>query len=147
MLLGHPGGPFFRRKDHGAWTVPKGLLEGSEEELAGARREFEEETGLVVEARDFIDLGEIALRSGKKVRAWAFEGDCDPTSLESNLFEIEWPPRSGRRQSFPEIDRFAFFDPEEAAERLHPAQTPFLERLLRSLLTRSDTVAARPDPP
>ncbi|MEM9407309.1 MAG: NUDIX domain-containing protein [Acidobacteriota bacterium] len=137
LLLGHPGGPFFRRKDHGSWTLPKGLLEDEvEDPLAAARREFEEETGLRVGAADFLELGEVRLGSGKRVRAWAFEGDCDPETLESNTFEMEWPPRSGRRQEFPELDRFAFFDPEEAVERLNPKQSAFVQRLLEVLAER-----------
>lgn len=135
VLLGHPGGPFFRKKDHGAWTIPKGLLEDEgEDELTGARREFEEETGMSVPDTELLDLGEIRMKSGKRVRAWAFRGDCDPEQLASNTFEIEWPPRSGQRAAFPELDRFAFFEVEEAAERIHPAQTPFVVRLLETMV-------------
>lgn len=138
VLLGHPGGPYFRRKDHGSWTVPKGLLESEDEEpLVAARREFEEETGLEVGAVDFLDLGEVRLGSGKRVHVWAFEGDCDPETLVSDSFELEWPPRSGRRQAFPEIDRFAFFAPVEAVERLNPKQSVFVHRLLERLVETS----------
>ena len=134
LLLGHPGGPYFRRKDHGSWTIPKGLLDSeSEDPLVAARREFEEETGLTVGDVDFLELGEVRLGSGKRVQAWAFEGECDPDALESNTFTLEWPPRSGRQAEFPEIDRFAFFGPEEAVERLNPKQADFVVRLLEKL--------------
>ncbi len=134
VLLGHPGGPFFRKKDHGAWTIPKGLLEDEhEDELVAARREFQEETGIEAPDGGLLDLGEVRMKSGKRVRAWAFCGDCGPDQLESNTFEMEWPPRSGKQTSFPELDRFAFFDVVEAAERIHPAQAPFLVRLMESL--------------
>lgn len=134
VLLGHPGGPYFRRRDLGAWGVPKGLIEAHEPALDAARREFLEETGLEPRAlpaseADYLALGDVTLRSGKRVSAWAFRGTCEPDTLESNEFELEWPPRSGRRQRFPEIDRFAFFELAEAADRIAPAQRPLLTRL------------------
>ncbi len=137
VLLGHPGGPFFSRRDDGCWSLPKGYVEDGESPFAGARREFAEETGLgtatlPTDEAATIDLGEASLAGGKRVRAWAFEGDCDPDALASNTFEVEWPPSSGRRQSFPEIDRFGFFDLAAAATKLGSGQQPFLERLERA---------------
>ncbi len=133
VLLVHPGGPFFTRKDAGAWTIPKGLLDGDEEPLDAALREFREETSFAVEARDFVELGEVRLASGKLVLAWACAGDCDPTQVQSNTFELEWPPRSGLRRSYPEVDRAAWFDVPSARAALNPAQAPFLDRLLAAL--------------
>lgn len=133
VLLGHPGGPFFRNQDAGAWSVPKGLLEAGELELEAARREFREETGMEPPRKGYVDLGEVTLKGGKRVRAWAVAGDCDPAELRSNTFELEWPPRSGRRQAFPEVDRFEFFDVVTAAHKINPRQAPFLERLLVAL--------------
>lgn len=133
VLLAHPGGPFFARQDEGSWSVPKGLVEDGEADLDAARREFEEETSLAVDADDFLDLGEVRQKGGKRVRAFAFEGDCDPAAIESNTFELEWPPRSGQRRSFPEIDRAAWFALDEARRRILAAQTAFLDRLEREL--------------
>jgi predicted NUDIX family NTP pyrophosphohydrolase len=138
VFLVHPGGPFFARKDDGAWTVPKGEIEPGEEPLAVARREFAEETGLSVEAcaphGTPIPLGAVRQRGGKLVTAWAVEGDWpEGTPLRSATFELEWPPRSGRRQAFPEIDRAAFFSIEAARSKLNPAQTDLLDRLLDHL--------------
>jgi predicted NUDIX family NTP pyrophosphohydrolase len=137
ILLAHPGGPYFARKDLGVWTVPKGepaAGEGATDAslLAVARREFEEETG---HRRDgpARPLGSIVQKGGKAVHAWAVEGDLDPAVAESNSFEIEWPPRSGRRAAFPEIDRVAWFDFAEARRRIRPAQTPLLDRLEEAL--------------
>ena len=132
FLLAHPGGPFWARKDEGAWSLPKGEYDDSEEALAAARREFTEETGIAAEG-PFVDLGEVRQKSGKHVRAWAFESDCDPATLRSNLFELEWPPRSGRMQSFPEIDRLQWFTLADARVKLLPAQLPLLERLQAAL--------------
>jgi predicted NUDIX family NTP pyrophosphohydrolase len=132
LLLAHPGGPFWARKDDGAWTLPKGELVETEDPLAAAQREFEEETGLCPKG-PFIDLGEVRQKGGKQVRAWAFEGDFDPRHLRCNLFEIEWPPRSGQRRQFAEIDRVAWFDPVSARHKLLAAQQPFVERLEREL--------------
>ncbi len=138
VLLGHPGGPYYRNRDEGIWSIPKGLLDEDESEQSAAAREFVEETGLSAEQiaspEDWIDLGDVRYKSGKRLRAWAFAGDCDPAELHSNTFEIDWPPRSGKRQSFPEIDRFELLEPTAAAAKIHPAQLPLLERLLAQLL-------------
>ena len=129
VLLGHPGGPFFARKDAGHWTVLKGEIDPGEEPEAVARREFTEETGAPPPDGPFSELGEVRQRGGKIVRAWAAEGDLDPALVISNTFEMEWPPRSGRRQEFPEIDRVGWFDPVEARARIIAAQSPFIDRL------------------
>jgi predicted NUDIX family NTP pyrophosphohydrolase len=128
VLLAHPGGPFWRNKDEGAWTLPKGEYEEPEEPLAAAVREFTEETGFTP-TPPFAPLGEVVQKSGKRISAWAFSGDCDPGQLKCNTFEMEWPPRSGKRQSFPEIDRIAWFGLEEARRKMLPAQVPLLDRL------------------
>ncbi len=128
VLLAHPGGPFWRARDEGAWTLPKGGYDDTEEALAAARREFTEETGLVAQP-PFAPLGEAVQKSGKRVQAWAVAGDCDPAQLCSNTFEMEWPPRSGRMQSFPEIDRIAWFGLAEARRKIIPAQAVLLNRL------------------
>jgi predicted NUDIX family NTP pyrophosphohydrolase len=134
VLLVHPGGPFFRRRDEGSWSVPKGLVEEGEADHEAARRELEEETGLVLpDSAQLGDLGEVRQKGGKVVRAFSVEADFDLERLDSNTFEIEWPPRSGRRRSFPEIDRAAYYDLETAAHKILPAQAPFLERLARTL--------------
>ncbi len=130
ILLAHPGGPFFRNRDDGAWTIPKGLVNPGEDLLAAACREFEEETGVPVRDATFAPLGSVRQKAGKLVHAWAFAGDCDPAALRSNTFEIEWPRRSGRLQVFPEIDRAAFFDPDTARRKILPAQEPFIDRAL-----------------
>jgi predicted NUDIX family NTP pyrophosphohydrolase len=127
-LLVHLGGPFWTRKEEGAWFVPKGEVEPGEDVLAAARREFEEETGLEP-PEELIPLGSVKHKSGKTVFAWAFEGDCDATALRSNTFTIEWPPRSGKQREFPEVDRADFFALEEAREKMHPAEFRFVERL------------------
>ena len=137
VLLAHPGGPFFANKDLGAWTIPKGLVDEDEDQLAAARREFEEETGTRPEG-DFIPLGEVLQKGGKTVVAWAFEGDLDPAAITSNTFKREWPPRSGRWQSFPEVDRAAFFSIAEAKTKINPAQAQFLGRLETLLSSRAD---------
>jgi predicted NUDIX family NTP pyrophosphohydrolase len=129
VLLVHPGGPFFQRKDDGAWSVPKGVVEGDEDPLAAARREFSEETGLETPEDGYIALGEVQQKSGKVVRVWAFEGDCDPASIESNTFDLEWPPRSGQIRKFPEIDRAEFFTAAAARKKLNPAQAALVDRL------------------
>lgn len=128
VLLAHPGGPLWATKDLGAWTIPKGEPEAGEELLACAQREYLEETG-VAPTGPFRDLGEVRQKGGKLVRAWAAEGDADPTTLVSNEFTMEWPPRSGRIASFPEIDRFAWFRSDEARRRINPAQSALVERL------------------
>lgn len=132
VLLAHPGGPFWGRRDEAAWTLPKGEIAGSEEPLAAARREFQEETGFA-SSPPYHPLGELRQRSGKRISAWAFEGDADPAELVSNSFEMEWPPRSGRLQSFPEVDRVAWFGLEEARRKLIAGQVPFLDLLARHL--------------
>jgi predicted NUDIX family NTP pyrophosphohydrolase len=130
VFLVHPGGPLWAKKDLGAWSIPKGEIDPGEEALSAARREFEEETGFPVSGR-FLPLSPVKLRSGKLVRAWAVEGDCDPEAVRSNTFPMEWPPRSGRRQEFPEIDRAAWFGREEAKEKINEGQLPLLEELGR----------------
>jgi predicted NUDIX family NTP pyrophosphohydrolase len=129
VLLVHLGGPFWANKDAGAWFVPKGQVNAGEDELAAARREFQEETGLAPGA-ELLALGSVKHKSGKKVSAWAFEGDCDPSALRSNTFQMEWPPRSGKTREFPEIDRAAFFTAEAARHSMHPAEFEFVTRLL-----------------
>ena len=133
VLLAHNGGPYWAKKDHGHWTIPKGEAEPGEELAAVARREFAEETGHVVPDGPRIDLGEIRQKSGKLVLGWAVEGDLDPATAVSNTYEVEWPPRSGRMQSFPEIDRVEWFGLDEARARLKAAQVPFLDRLEAAL--------------
>lgn len=127
VFLVHPGGPFWRKKDAGAWSIPKGETQAGEEPLSAARREFGEETGIVAEG-PFLDLGETKQPGGKTVRAWAFERDCSPT-IRSNTFSLEWPPKSGRIEQFPEVDRAEWFSIDEARGRLHRGQDVFLERL------------------
>ena len=129
VFLVHPGGPFWASKDEGAWSVPKGLPEDAEELLDAALREWVEETGFDTPESEPISLGSIRQKGGKTVHAWAFEGDVDPDDLASDSFEIEWPPRSGRRQSFPEVDRAGWFDLQTASRKLNPAQIAFLDRL------------------
>lgn len=129
VLLVHPGGPFWARKDRGAWTIPKGLVHDGEPLLQAAQREFLEETGLQPPSVGFVSLGSVTQKAGKLVHAWALAGDCNPAELRSNQFQIEWPPRSGLRQSFPEVDRAEFFDLPTAALKILPAQQPFLDRL------------------
>jgi predicted NUDIX family NTP pyrophosphohydrolase len=130
VLLVHPGGPFFGRKDIGNWSIPKGEPDPAETDLElAARREFEEETGQPVPAAPLIPLGSIAQKGGKLVHAWAVEGDLDTAAMSSNLVEIEWPPFSGRKRGFPEVDRWVYFGPEEARLKLKTAQIPLLDRL------------------
>ena len=132
VLLVHPGGPFWARRDEGAWSIPKGEHAEGEAPVDAARREFEEETGSLP-PEPLVELGEVRQKSGKRVRAWAVEGDLDAGEVRSSTFELEWPPRSGRMQTFPEIDRAAWFDLDEARRRLLPAQVPFLDRLREHL--------------
>src|SRR5690348_17992937 len=128
VLLVHLGGPFWAKKDAGAWFVPKGEVEPGEDELAAAKREFREETGF--EPGDELQpLGSVKHKSGKTVSAWAFEGDYDPAAIRSNTFSMEWPPKSGKQQEFPEVDRAAFFTVEQAREKIHPAEFEFIRRL------------------
>jgi predicted NUDIX family NTP pyrophosphohydrolase len=133
VLLGHMGGPFWAQKDDGAWSLPKGEHGPDEEPLAVARREFEEELGSPVPAVDLVPLGEHRVTSRKVLTCWAAEGDLDAAACRSNTFEIEWPPRSGRLQEFPEIDRAAWFAVDEARTKLVKGQVPFLDRLLELL--------------
>ena len=140
LLLAHPGGPFFARRDEGHWSIPKGEPDGAEDLLVVARREIEEETGHRAPADTDappLELGTIVQKGGKVVHAWAIEGDLDPAVAVSNEFEMEWPPRSGRRQRFSEIDRVARFEPIEARRRLKPTQVPFVDRLV-AMLAASD---------
>jgi predicted NUDIX family NTP pyrophosphohydrolase len=133
VLLGHMGGPFWARKDDGAWSIPKGEHGPDEEPLAVARREFEEELGSPVPGADFLPLGQLRTTSGKLLTVWAAEGDLDAAASRSNTFTIEWPPRSGRLQEFPEIDRSGWFPVAEARAKLVKGQVPFLDRLLDRL--------------
>lgn len=135
LLLAHQGGPFWTNKDVGHWTIPKGEVEPGEAWIEVARREFAEETGSELEVNGDLPLGEITQKSGKTVVAWGIEGDLDPTLAHSNTFSLEWPPRSGRLQEFPEIDRVEWFEVDEARRRLKPAQVPFIERLVSALET------------
>jgi predicted NUDIX family NTP pyrophosphohydrolase len=130
VLLVHPGGPYWESKDDGAWSIPKGELDPDEEPLVAARREFAEELGTEPPDGDVIDLGEIRQRSGKRVRAFAIEGDLDATAIRSNEIEIEWPPRSGRTLTIPEVDRAAWFDLTDMRRALNPAQQELVERLV-----------------
>ena len=135
LLLVHPGGPFWAKKDLGAWSIPKGEYSEREDPLAVARREFEEETGLRVDG-EFVLLGELVQPGRKIVTAFALEGDFDPSELRSNEFELEWPPRSGRKKSFPEMDRAAWFPPDEARRRILTGQAEFITRLVAALRAR-----------
>jgi len=132
VLLVHPGGTFFQKKDDGAWGIPKGEIEAGEDLLGAARREFEEETGFKP-SPPFIALSSITQKGGKVVHAWACVGDCDPGQLRSNTFKMEWPPRSGRWQEFPEIDRAEWFSLADARRKLKPTQVPLIEELERKL--------------
>lgn len=131
VLLVHPGGPFWGRRDAGAWSVPKGEVDPGEDERACALRELQEETGtaFTADAAALIPLGDVRQKSGKVVSAWALEGDLDAAAIVSNTFELEWPPRSGRLQTFPEVDRAGWFPLDAARAKLLPAQTPFVDRL------------------
>jgi predicted NUDIX family NTP pyrophosphohydrolase len=128
VFLVHPGGPFFKNKDDGSWSIPKGEFLDDEDALTAAKREFLEETGQSVDG-NFIPLNPVMLKSGKKVFAWALEGDINHEVIVSNLFEIEWPPKSGKKQSFPEVDRAAWFDIETAKLKINGAQVGFIEEL------------------
>jgi predicted NUDIX family NTP pyrophosphohydrolase len=134
VLLVHPGGPYFANKDAGAWTVPKGEPAAGEDPLVTARREFREETGVdVPPGAVFHSLGQVKQKGGKVVQAWAFEGECDPAKCVGNTFRLEYPPRSGRFQEFPEVDRAAFFSIAEAKTKINPAQVQLLEQLEATL--------------
>ena len=132
VLLVHPGGPFWRNKDAGAWSIPKGEYTGSEDPLEAARREFQEETGFPASG-PFLPLGQIKQPGGKLITAFACEGELSPAEIRSNTFRMEWPPKSGRQQEFPEIDRAAWFTVEEAQQRVLKGQSEFIERLVAQL--------------
>ncbi len=132
VLLVHPGGPFWTKRDAGAWSIPKGEFSGEEEPLAAAKREFLEEIGMEL-AGELIELTPVKQKGGKTVYAWALRGDIDPATIRSNTFEIEWPPGSGRKQQFPEIDRGQWFGIEAARRKINPAQIALIDELLRKL--------------
>lgn len=133
MLLVHPGGPFWARRDAGAWSIPKGEIDPGEDPLAAARREFAEELGSPPPDGAALALGEVRQKSGKRVSAWTLAGDLDPATVTSNTFTMEWPPRSGRTQEFPEVDRAQWFSLDTAREKLIAAQAAFLDRLDQAL--------------
>lgn len=133
VLLVHPGGPFWAKRDLGAWSIPKGEYMDGEDPLAAARREFEEELGSAPPGVDAHDLGEIRQKSGKRVRGWALEGDLDTARIKSNTFEFEWPPRSGKLIEIPEVDRAEWFGLDEARGKINPGQVPLLDRLMEML--------------
>ena len=136
LLLVHPGGPFWKNRDAGAWSIPKGEYAPDEDPLAVAVREFEEEIGARL-AGEFRPLGEVVQKCGKIVAAWAVEGDLDPATIRSNTFEIEWPPKSGRKAAFPEVDRAGWFSPDEAREKILSSQRPFIARLEERIARRA----------
>ena len=136
VFLVHPGGPFFRNKDTGAWSIPKGEFLDDEEALTAAKREFEEETGRAIDGK-FIGLEPIIQKSGKKVFAWAVEGDIDYNTIFSNTFEIEWPPKSGKKQTFPEVDKAAWFDTDTAKLKINRAQVGLINNLTEILKPQS----------
>ncbi len=138
VFLAHPGGPFWAKKDLGAWSIPKGEYSPEEDPLSAAKREFEEETGLKAYG-PFAPLTSIKQPSGKIIQAWAFESDCDPKSIKSNTFSMEWPPRSGKVQEFPEIDRGEWFDIEKAKQKIQPGQVGFLVELPQLLSNKQPT--------
>lgn len=135
IFLVHPGGPYWKTKDRGAWSIPKGQFEPGEDPLAAARREFTEETSLAL-AGPFVPLTPVKQPGGKTVHAWTVEGDCDPAGIRSNTFSMEWPPRSGRQREFPEVDRAGWFGLNEARERITKGQRGFLDQL-RALLSET----------
>jgi len=132
VFLVHPGGPFWKNKDEGAWSIPKGEFPDTEDPLNAAKREFEEETGFQLKGR-FIELESLRQSSRKVVHAWAVEGDIDPEEVVSNTFEMEWPPKSGKTEAFPEVDRAAWYSAAEARKKLHKGQAAFITRLLKKL--------------
>jgi predicted NUDIX family NTP pyrophosphohydrolase len=133
VLLVHPGGPFWARRDAGVWSIPKGEYEDGDDPLACALREFEEETGSTLTPGELVELDDVKQKGGKVVTAWTAEGDLDADAVRSNTFTMEWPPRSGRTAEFPEVDRAGWFGIDEAREKLNPAQAAFLDRLLERL--------------
>lgn len=130
VFLVHPGGPFFAKKDNGAWSIPKGEIDEGEDALAAAQREFEEETGCRP-GENFLPLAPVKQKSGKTVLAWAVEGDCDPGTIRSNTFTLEWPPKSGRMRECPEVDRAGWFTVDEAKQKINPAQAALIDELSR----------------
>jgi predicted NUDIX family NTP pyrophosphohydrolase len=141
VFLVHPGGPFWSKKDAGAWSVPKGEIGEGEEPLQAAKREFLEETGFEIDG-EFRPLHSVKQSGGKFVQAWAIEADCDPSQLSSNRLSVEWPPKSGRIQDFPEVDRAGWFNIEEARKRINPGQVGLIDQLISSLTTQNE-----PQPP
>jgi predicted NUDIX family NTP pyrophosphohydrolase len=133
VLLVHPGGPAWARRDIGAWSIPKGEYGGGEDPLAAARREFEEELGTAPPPGEAADLGEVRQKSGKRVHGWAVAGDLDPAQIQSNTCELEWPPRSGRMIEIPEVDRAQWFGLDAAREKINVGQVPLLDRLVETL--------------
>jgi predicted NUDIX family NTP pyrophosphohydrolase len=133
VLLVHPGGPFWAKKDDGAWFIPKGEVEPGEEPLACALREFREELGMSPPTGDPRDLGTVKNKSGKLIYGWALAGDLDLSAFESNTFSLEWPPKSGKMRDFPEVDRAQYFGIEAALVKMHPAELPLVQRLLERL--------------
>ena len=129
LFLVHPGGPFFAKKDAGVWSIPKGMPGEGEDLLECARREFKEETGFDPPGSPFLPLGSVKQKGGKVVHAWAVEGDCDPGQVRSNTFKVQWPPKSGKWGTFPEVDRAGWFSLKDARAKIMPAQLPFIERL------------------
>jgi len=137
VFIAHPGGPFWRDRDAGAWTIPKGIVEAGEDLLDAARREFLEETS-IVPVGPFIPLGSIRQKAGKMVHAWAWEGEADPATITSNTMRTEWPRGSGRMIEFPEVDRCAWFDPATAKSKMNPAQAELVDRLEAALVPTGD---------
>ncbi|HYA28347.1 MAG TPA: NUDIX domain-containing protein [Acidobacteriota bacterium] len=137
VFLVHPGGPFWSKKDAGAWSVPKGEIGVGEDPLQAAKREFQEETGFKIDG-EFYPLDAVKQSGGKVVQAWAVEADCDPAQLRSNRFSMEWPPKSGKTQDFPEVDRAAWFNVEEARKRINAGQIGLLDQLISRLATRNE---------
>jgi predicted NUDIX family NTP pyrophosphohydrolase len=141
VLLVHPGGPFWTKKDLGAWSIPKGEYASGDDALTAAKREFQEETGFEMQPGELLFLSEVRLTSGKVITAWAVEGDCNADAIRSNTFSLEWPPKSGKIRDFPEVDRAGWFGLEVAGRKVHPAQRPFFNRLAEFLNTQQ---AAKP---
>jgi len=141
VLLVHPGGPFWAKKDDGAWFIPKGEINAGEAPLAAAQREFNEELGFDAPAGDPLELGTVKNKGGKLIYCWALPGSCDLSAFHSNTFRLEWPPRSGKEREFPEVDRAQYFGVEEATRKMHPAELPLLERLLTRLREQSDALS------